>query len=755
MMLGAAAPAPGPSEPLDVGNAHQTLAHLRDRLPIASRDDQLAAMAAQAAGLESQAQALVAARAHALAALDHGLAQIGPKGRRAPTKAEQQKRAPLLAQRPALVAQVQQAQGLAADAGATYDQIAERRRAGFSARVLQRTDSPVSPSFWNSLAGAGWADLGRLDAAADEAVRAAIEADEPKGLIGLGAGLLFALMVAFPLRVWLRRLGRRKNGDSVHPGFSRTAAAVWVAAIDTGAPTLAVAGLHLGAQWGGLLSPKADAMAGAAVGAAAWISGVLALGRVLAIDPDPGQRLLALPDPAARRIGPPLMVVALVAAAGLLLTRLNYVIGASVAATIAANCVLSLAYAGVAGLILFSFGRSRALPDEPAAPSQAASAWALMSLILTGVILVTLGAVFAGYTTLAALTSGQIFWLSLISAVAYLLLRFVDDLCASLFQPHGRGARLLFALFSLRASAIGQIGLLLSAGLQLLIIIGAASLALTPFGQSGELLFARLAQLGGGVHLGSVTISPTAIAAGLATLMVGVGLAHLVQAWVVRRYLPVTDWDSGLRNSVSTGVGYLGVCLAIICAFAATGLGFKQIALIASALSVGIGFGLQQVVQNFVSGVILLVERPVKVGDWVNIGGVEGDIRRIRVRATEIQAFDRSTVIVPNSDLITKAVQNKTLGEARGRIQLPLAIAKAAEAPKAKALILEAGKAHPQVLETPEPAVYIDGLAAAGTVNLNSYFYVASPRDAYRIRSELYFAILAAFIEGGVSLPTV
>ena len=118
-----------------------------------------------------------------------------------------------------------------------------------------------------------------------------------------------------------------------------------------------------------------------------------------------------------------------------------------------------------------------------------------------------------------------------------------------------------------------------------------------------------------------------------------------------------------MRNSVTTGVGYLGVCVAVLCALAASGLGFNQIALVASALSVGIGFGLQQVVQNFVSGVILLVERPVKVGDWVSVGGVEGDIRRIRVRATEIETSDRTTVIVPNSDLITKSVQNKTLGE--------------------------------------------------------------------------------------------
>jgi small-conductance mechanosensitive channel len=175
------------------------------------------------------------------------------------------------------------------------------------------------------------------------------------------------------------------------------------------------------------------------------------------------------------------------------------------------------------------------------------------------------------------------------------------------------------------------------------------------------------------------------------------------------------------------------------------GLGFAQIALIASALSVGIGFGLQQVVQNFVSGVIVLVERPVKVGDWVNVGGVEGNIRRIRVRATDIETFDRTTVIVPNSDLITKQVQNKTLGDPRGRIKLELAIANPADAGRARDLIVGIGGARSDVLKEPKPVVYIDSLAGGGAVNFIAYLFVANPRDVYRIRSELYFSLLEAF----------
>ncbi len=145
----------------------------------------------------------------------------------------------------------------------------------------------------------------------------------------------------------------------------------------------------------------------------------------------------------------------------------------------------------------------------------------------------------------------------------------------------------------------------------------------------------------------------------------------------------------------------------------------------------------------------------MKVGDWVNVGGIEGDIRRIRVRATEIGTFDRSTVIVPNSDLITKAVQNKTLGEPRSRIQLQVPIAKREDAAKARDLLLQAAKDHPRILGNPTPRAYIDSVAAAGSVVFNCYFYVDNPRDAYQIRSDLYFILLEAFQRNDVAFPAV
>ena len=751
----APAPAAAPAAPAAVAPPafpatadQQALGQLQNQYPATTNDARLAAMGVQAADIETQADQALAKDDTALAALDKTLHLSPGHHRRKLTAAEQKADAPLLAQQTVLAGQVGQLKAVAAEAGGVFSQIAERRRQSFSARVLEHSPSPLTPDFWDSLNNAASDDLDRLATLLDRSVAAASHAPIPRGPLGLCGSLLAALIMVWPLRLWMEHWGRRKDAALAHTGRARrTLGAVWIALVDVGAPTIAMATVQAGAEWGQVVSGDAAAVTSALVGAVAWSSAILALGRVMATDREADRRLMKLTDEDAKRIRWSLWPVALITGAGFIVRRLNYTIGATVAATIAANCILSLAYAAAAALILFSVSaRKPGEGEEDEAAELARSpVWTLISLALALAIGVTVLAVLAGYTTLAALISGQMFWLSLIGGMTFLLLRLIDDLFTALFRDTGPTVRTLTRLFGLKRSTILQVGLLISAALQVVVALTALSLALTPYGQGGELLFSHFSRLGGEIHVGKAVISPNAIAAGIVAFAVGMGIVHVIRGWVVRRYLPATDWDAGVRNSVSTGVGYLGVAITLVCAFAAMGLGFEQIALIASALSVGIGFGLQQIVQNFVAGIILLIERPVKVGDWVNVGGVEGDVRRIRVRATEIQAFDRSTVIVPNSNLITLNVQNKTLGDTRGRIQLQMTIAKPGDARKAADLIIEAAKARPDILTEPKPAIYVDSMATGGGVLLNGYVYVASPRDSYRVRSELYFQILEAF----------
>jgi small-conductance mechanosensitive channel len=196
---------------------------------------------------------------------------------------------------------------------------------------------------------------------------------------------------------------------------------------------------------------------------------------------------------------------------------------------------------------------------------------------------------------------------------------------------------------------------------------------------------------------------------------------------------------------------YTGLILVVLWTLASLGIGVERIALLLSALSVGIGFGLQAITQNFVSGLILLAERPVKIGDWVRIGDQEGDVKKISVRATEIQIADRSTLIVPNSELITKSIVNKTLADPLGRIMLQFSVPLGTDVEQVRHMVMEIYAAQEAVLEEPHPSLYIDTVAD-GRVNFKGYAFVASPRVVYSTKSELWFALLSQLPAAGIEL---
>ena len=208
-----------------------------------------------------------------------------------------------------------------------------------------------------------------------------------------------------------------------------------------------------------------------------------------------------------------------------------------------------------------------------------------------------------------------------------------------------------------------------------------------------------------------------------------------------------------MRSSVTTLLGYAGGVLVVVLALAAVGISVERIAWVASALSVGIGFGLQAIVQNFISGLILLAERPVKVGDWVVLGGVEGDVKRINVRATEIRLADRSTLVVPNSEFITKPVRNMTLANAEGRVQIRLPMPLSTDPEQVRTVMLQAFAGHEGVLPAPAASVQLDGIDNGYLVFIGTA-YVQGPRAASGVRSDLLFTILAGLKAAGLALAT-
>ncbi len=212
-----------------------------------------------------------------------------------------------------------------------------------------------------------------------------------------------------------------------------------------------------------------------------------------------------------------------------------------------------------------------------------------------------------------------------------------------------------------------------------------------------------------------------------------------------------TGLDRGLQYTITTLVGYvlvaLGVYVASLELFDLTSLGY-----IVAALSVGIGFGLQEIVSNFISGLILLFERPLRVGDVVRVGQTEGIVRRINIRATTVQTRDNIYMLVPNRDFITQNVVNYVYTDPKLRTHIPFGVAYGSDVALVKEVALEAVRSHGRVLARPPPEVRFLRFGDS-SLDFEALAWVQDPWEYPRIVSDLYYALFAAFQRAGIEIP--
>ncbi|MCW0405074.1 hypothetical protein NB689_001691 [Xanthomonas sacchari] len=754
---------PDPQALLD--NAAKSLKDARGKEVDAGNQAAFQDLVTQVSDASNDAQTAADALSQQLAQVNARLQQLGAAATGDSPDIVAQRKA-LTKQRDSLDSGVKRGKLMVVEARQLADEIERARAEHFSQELSLRSPSPLSPALWKQIAADFPDDQAKLLALYTLGMQSLQDAIAEHGSGALGVGIAIALILLFPLRYLLRWLGKR-YAVSRAPGsrLRRSGLAIWFLLLGTLTPGLAALALAEALRSIDAVPERLDAVLNGFVVVSFAAAFMGSLGASVLLPNQPSWRLFPIDDATARRLRKYTWATAALAWLSSMLLVINQAARTSDSATVAADGVIALVYGVLILATLTSLSRLRrrqyaeaaaqALANaQPPPPGQHGGALALIGVLVKVAVVVALLAALLGYLHLGLFITRQIIWITMIVGAIRLLMTFADDFALWLFASEGRIGRAANGAFGVRSSSLEQAGVLTSALIRVVLLLIGVGALLMPFGTNISIVSDWFSLLSDGIRLSDkVVVYPGAIARAVLVLLLGLGVMQYLHRWLTQTYLPKTELDDGSRNSISTVARYVGIILAALWALAALGIGLERIALVVSALSVGIGFGLQSITQNFVSGLILLAERPVKIGDWIKIGDQEGDVRRISVRATEIQVGDRSTLIVPNSELITKTLRNMTLAGPLGRVQIQFAVSLGTDVVKLRALLLELYAAHPGVLDDPAPSVFIDSIAN-GHVTLNSFAYVASPRLTYGTRSELFFALLQRLAEEGIALES-
>uniref|UniRef100_UPI002257D8DF DUF3772 domain-containing protein n=1 Tax=Dyella silvatica TaxID=2992128 RepID=UPI002257D8DF len=601
-------------------------------------DTMLVALRSKAQTVQQQADQLVVGFAPQNDSLDAKLAVLGPAptDKAAPPEAPEviSQRKQLNKAKADLDAQKKQAQTTSLIATQLATQIAGMRRDLFEAQITQRTASPFSSSFWSQLSNNLSDDRTSISLLGTDADNAAQQAWQPANRTPFIICLIAALLLLVGGKLIERSMLKLTSIHLQAGRLRRSALAMMIALTTALIFSLSAHLVYLAFNWNDTLDAELDQMARALVRQAFFAAYVAGLGHALLCASRPSWRLPPLSDDAARRLRPfPWLLAGCVMLVGVV-EQINHNIGASLAATMAVTGLISLLVSGVIAAMLFRLGRARrallAAGETPAKRPLWVGLLVAGAFIGVGLCLLSIA---TGYIALGFYIARQMMRIGLIAATAYLLMHLVHDIFESLFSPNGYTGKRIQDTFGVSASHLEQTSTVLSGMCRAALLLLAVALAITtPYDAGPDELISRSGQLFTSRALGSLNIVPGDILTAIMVGLVGFQIIRLIKQWLSQQLLPKTSLDHGMQNSIVTLIGYVGGVLVFVLVLGALSVNVQSIAWVASALSVGIGFGLQAIVQNFISGLILLAERPVKVGDWVSISGVEGDIRRINVR---------------------------------------------------------------------------------------------------------------------------
>ncbi len=693
-----------------------------------------------------------------LKSLRERFAQLGP----APKKDQPPESATIASKRVDLSNQVAEADGNIKAAQLVIvktrqirDQIIEARRSRFVSSVTSKSFSLIDPKLWGpiqkdvSFFGKGLTILADNIATA---IANNLKAGKFNILTIFGSLLILIIVLILAWR-GLEKIKTKISTIETHRSMRAINALIYIIGYGI-IPAIFILGIvAIGDGFGLLAANNIDF-----IGSVAIVLVAATLIRTIAFSflrpKNQNLRISELSDSASTKIMATISMAILVYVLFILVFSAARIMVSSYEFIIVINALYALLIAVLTAITLRIINRDR--QEEDVQTSGAGMSillnWTIIRIAVTLGVAIIIVSLFTGYIALAEFTANQIILTSSILALLWLVLKIIDTNLVGCFQTNHAINKSLSSYLGWKRKFTEQVGVVLTGLLRITVILLTVVVLLVPWGFRARDWAEWISAAFFGFKVGDITISLSVIFSAIVVFLIGVIITRSIRRWLSVRFLPTTRLDAGIQNSISTVFGYIGVTIAAAVTISYAGFDLTSLAFVAGALSVGIGFGLQSVVSNFVSGLILLVERPIKAGDWVITSGGEGTVRKISVRSTEIETFDRSTVVLPNSTLITESVVNWNHKSSMGRIKLAIGVDYNSDPNRVREIMLECAKSHEGILSTPAPIVYFMEFGPS-SLDFELRCYLADVGNGMSVRSDLRFALFAALAAEGISIP--
>lgn len=689
----------------------------------------------------------LAVSAH-LTKVDGQIASLGPApetGALPEASAISEARVKLQQEKAEALVTLKEAEALAVTLSNMLSDIARLRSENFTNRIFTR--QPISRTVIDDLVGEYSKELERIEFTFSNWVRLLKRDVSSRTLPPLLISLVLAGLILLARRTVLAPLTQRALLDNPKPYLSRVFSALWTTLIPSLSVAVSLGVLYFTFLSYSLLPFRVKEIFGATLASLALMAFVLFLSSAILAPGKRYWRLFEIPEKAALRLNILVSAVAFVYFGDYLFAEIREAMSSPVSFSIIANSISTLILAVFFALILLTKLDNE---DDISGSTNGWAHWIYWPMWVA--IIVVVGAVMTGYISFARFLTSQI-----VITGGIIVAMYICFLSSREVSHHGALGESAFGVylthrFKFGMATIDQLGLLLGIFIFLTTLLVGIPMILLQWGFQQDDVQSWFTNTLGEFTIGDTRISSANIFLAIMVFIIGVFLTRIFQRWLGSSVLSRTRIDSGLKNSIGAGVGYIGFIITALLALSYTGIDLSSLTLIAGALSVGIGFGLQNVVNNFVSGIILLVERPIRVGDWVVVGNTEGFVKKISVRATQLETFDRQSIVVPNAELINTTVGNWMLKDKTGRLIVEIGVSYSANEEEVRDILLKIAQDDARIATEPAPHIHFKDFGDNALI-FEIRVFLKDVSEIVHVAGDMRFRIRKEFRNVGIEIP--